>query len=624
MGQWRKLTAAALGTILLLSQGLYAFAQEAVDFGSGKDSIDSIDSVNSVLSGTGEDQMPLYGVGENGSESADPDMAAGLDLSSLLDGEASGGGDMDTCILEDINLSIPLPDSAILKSANDGYFYNIFTWGEDLVPHMMVGVLEWSTTDGFFDAYTDYMGQTWPDITVAEGPVSLTISDKALEKIVYNYSMQGYRIVDTRYVWPADGRLYMFVKREVPDVGSTLGNTLEDMIAGASLLTQTDVSQPEAAPAPGASSQPESQPARSLYVQNEDKSWAVTTDYYSMTIPAAWTGHFDAEVLRPSQAGYNLKVVHSESRDAGMGGDLFTILLLSTEEDYTIYPSYDYLGTITTPEGVFNVVVDYPTDLRTNETWKPIYDILYADKNSALSTLTPAAGVTWTLPNGNTLSGDRGGTDSEPAPSGGTDGGQQAPDGTNGQPTPPDGTDGQPTPPGGTDGGPQAPGGNNAEPTPPDGTDGGSAQQISGDTCILSDIGLQIIIPDGAVLMDSEDEGFYYVYPGGGNGIPDIIIGSFDWNTTDGFFDAYTEYMQGARPDLTVAESPADLVIADKNLKKIVYNYQIQGYQIKDTRCIWLAGGRLYMFAKREIPDMAYTVGSSLEDIISSASLLGA
>ena len=125
-----------------------------------------------------------------------------------------------------------------------------------------------------------------------------------------------------------------------------------------------------------------------------------------MTIPPAWTGHFEASLLELYDTGYNLEVVNKESADANFGGHLFTVMLVPENEDYTVFPSYDYLGTMSTPEGVFHVVVRYPTDVQTGDIWSEFYKILNGDKNTAITSIRPVAGVTWTLPNGNTISGE--------------------------------------------------------------------------------------------------------------------------------------------------------------------------------------------------------------------------
>lgn len=117
-------------------------------------------------------------------------------------------------------------------------------------------------------------------------------------------------------------------------------------------------------------------------------------------------------------------MVNKESKDAGFGGHLFTIMLMPESEDYTVLPSYDYLGTMLTPEGTFSVVVLYPTDAQTGDIWQEFYKILNGDKNSAITTVRPVAGVTWTLPDGKVISSDASTPAPQPettAPAGSTD-----------------------------------------------------------------------------------------------------------------------------------------------------------------------------------------------------------
>lgn len=435
--------AAALGSVLVLSQGIAAFAQEDLNAAAGSDTIVEESAVPQQGAGIGTNIQAGGGTQEGLVGTIG--LGAGADLGSF-DTESympDTSGDTDTCVLDDIGLALRIQGSYMLTDAEDDKFYYIYTWGEQGIPDMMVGQFDVSTTDGFFDEYVEYMKQVRTDLTVTEGPSAVTIGDKSLEKVVFNYTIQGYNISDTRYIWLApNNSVYMFTKREIPDLSYMLGNSLEDIITGAS-LTGMETPQPAPAPEPETTApQPETtapQPETTapepettapttggdrLYMQNDDSSWAVTTKYFTMTIPPAWTGHFDAAVLEQDNGGYNLQVVNKESKDAGFGGHLFTIMLMPESEDYTVLPSYDYLGTMLTPEGTFSVVVLYPTDAQTGDIWQEFYKILNGDKNSAITTVRPVAGVTWTLPDGKVISSDASAPAPQPettAPAGSTD-----------------------------------------------------------------------------------------------------------------------------------------------------------------------------------------------------------
>ena len=417
MKVWKKMMAAALGSVLVLSQGMVSYSEEAMTEGAGADVIADESAVPQPGKGVGMTvQTPEKGQTEGLAGLIG--MGAAADL-GFFDTESE---DTDTCMLDDIGLALRISGSYMLTDAEDEGFYYIYTWGEQGIPDMIIGRFDRDTTEGFFDAYTEHMKGVRPDLTIAEGPVTETIGEKSVEKIVYNYTIQGYNIKDTRYIWVGPNKLlYMFAKREIPDLNYTLGTSLEEIITRASLIgdhpnqgpqPETTAPQPETtAPQPETTApQPETTaspvPGESaLYVKNDDSSWTVTTKYYTMTIPPAWTGHFDADVLETGE-GYNLQVVNKESADANFGGHLFTIMLIPADEDYTYLPSYDYLGTMDTPDGSFSVVVLYPTDVQTGDVWQEFYKILNGDKNTAITSIRPAAGVTWTLPNGKTISSD--------------------------------------------------------------------------------------------------------------------------------------------------------------------------------------------------------------------------
>ena len=456
MKRWKKMTAAVLGCVMTGALVAPAFAQGETE----TETVSAAGRENSGEQAAGADTQAegadtLTGRGEDAiaDESTMPQQGAGFgasipDLRSQGDGADS---DTDTSILEDIQLTFQVQGPYVLQDAEDEYFYYIYPWGSEGIPDIIVGAFNWNTTDGFFDQYSAYMQQARPDLTVAEAPAQEMIGGKNLQRIVYNYGIQGYNIQDTRYIWLGPNNvLYMFAKREIPDIGYTLGNTLESIIASSAVCGMTDTGSvpqttasqgtpdagtttPQGTPdagtttpqgTPGAETttpqgtsdagtttpQDTTQPAPapsstgSLYVQNADSSWTVTTSYYTMIIPPAWTGHFDASVTQGYSGGYHLKVVNKESADAGFGGHLFTVMLIPEGEDYSYLPSYDYLGTMAGPDGTFHVVIEYPTDLQTGDVWSEFYKILYGDKNSAITSMRPAAGVVWTLPDGRTVS----------------------------------------------------------------------------------------------------------------------------------------------------------------------------------------------------------------------------
>ena len=182
--------AAALGSVLVLSQGMAAFAQEDLNAAAGSDTIVEESAVPQQGAGIGTNIQAGGGTQEGLVGTIG--LGAGADLGSF-DTESympDTSGDTDTCVLDDIGLALRIQGSYMLTDAEDDKFYYIYTWGEQGIPDMMVGQFDVSTTDGFFDEYVEYMKQVRTDLTVTEGPSAVTIGDKSLEKVVFNYTIQ--------------------------------------------------------------------------------------------------------------------------------------------------------------------------------------------------------------------------------------------------------------------------------------------------------------------------------------------------------------------------------------------------------------------------------------------------
>ena len=446
--KWMK--ALMLGSMLSMPFWTVPCAGEEPAGGVGSDSIAEEIAAPQAGAGIGLSVPP---VGEKQGIIGSVALGVGADLGKLFGDKNS---DLDTVILEDIELTLQIRGSYMLVNAEDEYFYYIYTRDQQGIPDIIVGAFNWDTTDGFFDAYTYYFRQNRTDLTILQEPEDVVIGNKSLQKFVYNYYIQGYKIQDTRYIWLAPNKsVYMFAKREIPDISYTLGTTLEDIIPTAAVIgmdttsplpenvdpqPETTVPQPETAVPQPETAVPQSettvpQPETtvpqdlqgSLYVKNADSSWTVTTDYYTMIIPPAWTGHFDAFIPESYtySSGYSLQVVNKESADANFGGRLFTIMLIPEGESYSEFPRYDYLGTMAGPDGIFSVVILYPTDAQTGDMWQVFYKILDGDKNTALTSIRPVSGVTWTLPDGSVISGSNEDNteiqDPLPEPTGSTD-----------------------------------------------------------------------------------------------------------------------------------------------------------------------------------------------------------
>lgn len=108
----------------------------------------------------------------------------------------------------------------------------------------------------------------------------------------------------------------------------------------------------------------------------------IKTDYYSIKIPELWK-YYGYEIMNNT-----LSVHESYSYDEIQGGHLFSISLFPESEDFSYLPAYDILGTLNTPEGLFNVVVIYPTDVQFTDDTARLYMSMANDVDSVIDSIT--------------------------------------------------------------------------------------------------------------------------------------------------------------------------------------------------------------------------------------------
>lgn len=114
--------------------------------------------------------------------------------------------------------------------------------------------------------------------------------------------------------------------------------------------------------------------------------------YYTITLPGDWNGKYICNDIEDNVSSC-LAFYEKESADTEYGGHLFTVMLLPESEDYTQYPSYDYMGVLKTPEGDFNMVVLYPTDVQFSEDTSKAYNNLVSGVEQAVKTIKAAEGA---------------------------------------------------------------------------------------------------------------------------------------------------------------------------------------------------------------------------------------
>jgi predicted small lipoprotein YifL len=86
----------------------------------------------------------------------------------------------------------------------------------------------------------------------------------------------------------------------------------------------------------------------------------INTLYFKMKLPESWQ-ETCAYQIKENGSFTAYEKVGKESHGCGK---LFSIEIIPQEQDYTMYPDYDVLGTIETAQGKCTVIVVYPTDVQ--------------------------------------------------------------------------------------------------------------------------------------------------------------------------------------------------------------------------------------------------------------------
>ena len=96
---------------------------------------------------------------------------------------------------------------------------------------------------------------------------------------------------------------------------------------------------------------------------------------------------------------YVLSLYETTSHEQFGGGKLCSIQLMPAGDDtYKDFPSYEWLGELDTPDGRFNIIVLFPTDVQFTEDTANTYAELFSNIHDLLYTLSPREGVELMMP----------------------------------------------------------------------------------------------------------------------------------------------------------------------------------------------------------------------------------
>ena len=143
-------------------------------------------------------------------------------------------GNYDT--LADWNIKVAVPDgaTAVLK----GNSYYIYAKKTGYIPYVMITTYKYDSADKFISDFTAYMQKQYSDLKVTSEAAEKTIGGRDCTEIDYSYKVSGYEVKDRRVIIVVDGLTYMFASKEIEKRGDTLGDMLEQVVAGCEFLTE--------------------------------------------------------------------------------------------------------------------------------------------------------------------------------------------------------------------------------------------------------------------------------------------------------------------------------------------------------------------------------------------------
>lgn len=127
--------------------------------------------------------------------------------------------------------------------------------------------------------------------------------------------------------------------------------------------------------------------SNNIDLNQETNPYFIDTEYFTVEVPGFWNGLYEYEIYE-DDIGYSLIFYEKDSHASMEAGHLMSISLYLESEDYTYLPSYEELGKLDTGDNIYNVLVEYPTDVQFDEADASKYKKLSNTMESILETIT--------------------------------------------------------------------------------------------------------------------------------------------------------------------------------------------------------------------------------------------
>ena len=128
-------------------------------------------------------------------------------------------------------------------------------------------------------------------------------------------------------------------------------------------------------------------------------AYEIYTKYYKVPIPQEWADSCAYDIFEMDNGLDILSLYEVTAYDEFGGGKLCSIQLMPTnDETYKDFPDYEFLGVLNTPEGNFNLILLYPTDVQFTEETMDAYNEMAQKLPDVLCTISPKEGIEMAMP----------------------------------------------------------------------------------------------------------------------------------------------------------------------------------------------------------------------------------
>lgn len=116
----------------------------------------------------------------------------------------------------------------------------------------------------------------------------------------------------------------------------------------------------------------------------------VETDYFTVAVPASWSGKYDYETFKMDDGSVEIKFYEHADRASVGGGLVFTLALYPDGVNYSYYPNYRTIGKLSSGSANYTLLAVYPTDIQYTEDNEELYLTMADGTDSIISSISPA------------------------------------------------------------------------------------------------------------------------------------------------------------------------------------------------------------------------------------------